>query len=419
MARPTARGWGLLVVTACAYLAARIIGTWELYLLSSAFAAALLVSWLLVQLTAREVMIERTLSPARPSAGDALRLRFRVNNGSRLPGLQVTVREATGDLGDGDGDVQIESLPSRGYRVAVAGPWAARRGVHRLPALRVDAEDPLGLVCATRTLDPAAEFTVYPRLVELPSFVVLADVGRWRERGRRGLPTLGGAELRGIRPHYPGEPLSRVDWKATARTGALMLREMDDPASGDITVALDGAESHVVGVAPDNNFELAVQAAGSIAAYALRAGRSVSLLLQDDAWRSLRLSPHGDGRHRLLDSLARARPRRESDLSSSLQSRLAGRAPDAARTPVVTLVVLAMDERLARSIARLRETGRRVAVIYVDGRSFAAGPASTDDRVALLKLESAGVSCLTLRRGDDLRRILSPRPVENQRIVVT
>ena len=44
--------------------------------------------------------------------------------------------------------------------------------------------------------------------------------------GRRRLPTLDASEFRGIRPHEPGEPLNRVDWKSTAKTGSLMLREI-------------------------------------------------------------------------------------------------------------------------------------------------------------------------------------------------
>ena len=411
MARPTFRGWGLVIVTAGAYLAARILGTWELYLLSLAFLAALLVSWFLVQLTARDLTVERTLTPERPAAGDSIRLTLRAENGSRLPGLQVTVHGAAGDLGEKDGELQIESLPSRGPRIATAGPWVARRGVHRLPPLRVDAEDPLGLVRARRTFGAAVEVTVYPHLVDLTSCVLFADLGRRPERGRRGLPALGGAEFRGIRPHHPGEPLSRVDWKATARTGALMLREMDDPASGDVTIALDGAASHLVGEPPDTNFELAVQAAGSVAACALRAGRGVSLLLQDDGWVAARLSPHSDGLQRLLERLARARTHRASELTLSLQALLASRA-SLGRMQVLTLIVLAVDERLARSVAAIRETGRRVAVIHVDGGSFAAAAQDTASQAALLALASSGVSCLTLRRDDDLRTALSPWPAE-------
>ena len=207
-----------------------------------------------------------------------------------------------------------------------------------------------------------------------------------------------------------------MDWKATARTGTLMLREMDDLASGDMTIALDGAASHLVGEPPETNFELAVQAAGSVAACALRAGRGVSLLLQDDGWSTARLSPHADGLQRLLETLARAKTHRTSELAPSLQALLASRAP-LGRTQVLTLIVLAVDDRLARSVAAIRETGRRVAVIHVDGGSFAAGAQDTASQASLLSLATSGVSCLTLRRDDDLRTALSPWPAEQGALV--
>ena len=48
MPRPTGRGYALLALAAVTYLAARLVGTWELYLLAFAFFAVVLLSWLLV-----------------------------------------------------------------------------------------------------------------------------------------------------------------------------------------------------------------------------------------------------------------------------------------------------------------------------------------------------------------------------------
>ena len=93
MARPTARGLALLGIVVGTYVAARVVGTWELYLLSFAFLAALLVSWLMVLATGRKLEAGRSLIPARPTAGDDMVLSFRVKNGSLLPGLQGTRRE--------------------------------------------------------------------------------------------------------------------------------------------------------------------------------------------------------------------------------------------------------------------------------------------------------------------------------------
>jgi uncharacterized protein (DUF58 family) len=411
VARPTARGLALLGTVLGTYVAARIVGTWELYLVSFAFLAALLVSYLLVLTGGRRLEAGRSLIPARPTAGDDLVLSFRVKNGSLLPGLQVTFGHAAGDLSASDEEVAFESLGPRSERVAGTWPQPARRGIHHLPALVADAEDPLGLIRTRRRLGGPLVVTVYPRLVDLHSCALLADIGARGEHGRRGPVTLGASEFRGIRPHYPGEPLSHVDWKSTAKTGALMLREMDDPTSGDVTLLLDGTASRVVGQPPQTNYELAVQATGSVADFALRAGRAVNLLFHENQWRQARLSPDAKGRRQLLETLAAAAADATTPLHFALR-RLGVNGGRPMRTQILTVTVLSLDEELAHALIALRREGVQISVISVLPGSFTSSaiPAGTpvgQGQGPLLSLASRGVLCLSLNRGDDLRSALS------------
>jgi uncharacterized protein (DUF58 family) len=48
-----------------------------------------------------------------------------------------------------------------------------------------------------------------------------------------------GAELHQLRHYAQGDPLSRIDWKATARTGALVTREYSEDQHLDVLVAID------------------------------------------------------------------------------------------------------------------------------------------------------------------------------------
>ena len=281
-----------------------------------------------------------------------------------------------------------------------------RRGVHRLPALIADAEDPLGLVRSRRTLGDPDELTVYPRLVELPTCALLAGSGKRRDLGRHGLLTLGASELRGIRPHNPGEPLSHVDWKATARTGLLMLREMEDPTSSDVAVLLDGAASYVVGEEPFTSYELAVEAAGAVADHALRGGHAVTLLRHEREWREAAMSPDVEGRRRLLEALARATPDARLRLGPALRALLrtsGGRRPWRA----LVVVALALDDDLVRALTGLRREGLDMSVAHVDPTSFTSAPDSTEDHALAMALLTAGIPCLTVARGVDLRASLS------------
>lgn len=431
MPRPTGRGAALLTVAGGVYLAARIVGTWELYLVAAAFAMTPLLSWLLVALTARKLDGTRTVTPERPTAGEPLVVAVRVRNGSILPGPQVSAPDASCGVSGGLGEFELESLGPRKERLVAPRPQAARRGVHRLPALNARAEDPLGLAYAQRRLGAPLELTVYPRLVPLSSCVLYPDMGVRPERGHRGPAVLGASEFRGVRPYNPGEPLSRIDWKSTAKTGSLMLRELDDPSSGGITLVLEASPDHLAGRPPDDNLEMAVDAAGSVADFALRAGRSVTLVLPQHEWQRTRLTPSADGHARLLESLARVTPQEGVRLGPSLNA-LLGSGRRRRRAQVLTVVVLGLDRELVQALLALRDEGAQVSVVHVDGRSFAAATARAGDaplpRLAAerrtgdeaepvartrdelsLALAAAGVRSLTLRRGDDLRSALSLR----------
>jgi uncharacterized protein (DUF58 family) len=379
------------------------------------------VSWLLVLTAGGRLTASRTLIPREPIAGDNLVVTFRVTNGSQLPGLQVTLPDATGDLGAHGETIEFASLGSLQERAVASRAQPARRGVHRLPALWVQTEDPLGLVRTRRRLGEPLDITVCPKLTDLRSCALFADLGVRRGLGRRGVVS-GASEFRGIRPHLPGEPLSRIDWKSTAKTGNLMLREMDDPTSGDITVVLDATAALVVGEAPQDNFELAVQATGSVADFVLGAGRAVNLLVHDDHERPTRLLPGFDGHRELLDALAKVTPKARAPLPAALR-RLRSNGGPLARTQTLALVALSLDRELARALIALHRDGLRVSVIYVVAGSFdAASPSLSaarspaaesaasrpaDEPGLLVALAAAGVLCLTLRRDDDLRTALS------------
>jgi uncharacterized protein (DUF58 family) len=454
--RPTGRGFGVLGLAAGTYLAGRVVGTWELYLLAFGLLALVVVAWLLVATTGRRVHVTRSLTPTRPVAGDEPEYEVAVKNLSFLPGPQLTLRTPSAGLMADDLEAELESIRPRGERILRARMGRVNRGIHTLPAPEAVAEDPLGVVSTMRRVGAPLTVTVYPRVAFLRSSVLHPELGLRQDwAGHRGLLTPGASEFRGIRPHQPGEPLSHIDWKSTAKTGVLMLREMEEPAGADITLVLDGTADHVIGEAPDTNFELAVRAAGSIADYALRAGRGVSLVCHERMRRQVRLTADGGGRRVLLETLAETRADATVPLAQALRRLLTDRLSPL-RAQTLTVFGLTIDPQMARALISLREDGVRLSFVCVPGTTFAAtsagGPllpflparevrgatptgtakgsalpnaasphagdstrARTADlavetRALLLSLSSAGVRCLTLGQGDDLTRTLSAWP---------
>lgn len=437
MPRPTVRGYALLGLALATYIAGRVVGTWELYLFAFAFLAAVVLSWLSVVATGRRIKVTRTLTPERPVAGDEPEVAFSLRNASLLPGPGLTIRSAFAEMGPTDIVLEVEGLAPRGETLVTTHTERVNRGVHVLPAVTVMAEDHLGIAKAVRKATPSLTVTVFPHIAHLDSCALYPELGLKHDwSGYRGSPAFGAAEFRGVRPHQPGEPLSRIDWKSTAKTGVLMLREMEDPAGADVTVLLDGTARELVGEAPSSNFELAVRAAGSIADFVLRANHGVTLLCHERDWRQVRLTPDGGGRRALLQALAETQPNAPGPLLNALRH-LRTDGPHLLHVQGVTVISLSLNHQLVRALVGLHEDGVRLSFVYVPGGP--PGTESTDgvstllpflpprdagteqadvrprqleslseeERSALLALSSSGISCLTLNQHDDLTRSLS------------
>ncbi len=423
MIRPTARGVTLLAVAVSAYGAARVLGTWELYLIALAFAAMTGVAWGTVIACSGRLEVHRSVHPEQPIDGDLLEMSFRVRSGRWLPGLRITLSGATGRLMDRAADpVVIEGLGLKADRAVIAGPWPANRGIYHLPAFTALVEDALGLVRIHRAAGEPLRITVVPRLQDLATCAVCAEGGTRHLGGRRRLPARDAGEFRGVRPHVPGESLDRIDWKSTAKTGQLMLREMEADADDDLTVLLSGTGGGDAGGAPDLPFETAVRVAGSMSAFMLQTGHAVSLLLPERDWRPIRLTPKSSSTRRLLAVLAEAESSDPGRLGRSLQAIIGGRAQ--ARRCILVLVVLRLDLDLVHALLQLRGEGIPVSVVHIRGDEDGASGLHTargDEAHAVSDgdlgraLNAAGVRYVSLDHDADLRAALAVGPVSRRR----
>ena len=293
---------------------------------------------------------------------------FRLDQAPPLPGLQVRCCRVAGDLGEGDEELEFDATGLR-RTLAAAGPWTARRGVRHLPPMVAEMDDPLGVAHARRLLGRRGSSWCTRASWPCRRASLFGGDGRRREASRRGLPAGGASEFRGIRPHAPGEPLDHIDWKATAKWGTYAARA-GGPGQRRGHRGARGPAGQVLGDEPDTNYELAVQATGALAGYALRAGRQVTLLLGDRDWRRTRLAPGAAGQQQLLERLARSEPQQSLRLGPSLRPLLAGAG--GGRDGLVVLVVLTLDRELVRAVAAQRREGLALAVVHVDGESFAS-----------------------------------------------
>jgi uncharacterized protein (DUF58 family) len=112
------------------------------------------------------------------------------------------------------------------------------RGVHDTVTLDIASAAPFAVQWWTRRLRLPLPSTLHvaPRRgrPRPPSTSPQEDVGEVRDQPRTdmGLP-------RGARPYVPGDSRRVVHWRATAHAGKLMVRELEHPSAGPVTVTVD------------------------------------------------------------------------------------------------------------------------------------------------------------------------------------
>jgi len=120
-----------------------------------------------------------------------------------------------------------------------------RLGPQVWPALPARVLGPLRLAWWTCALHPEQ------RLIVAPDALRTGVRPRGLAGGARPRRLAGaGAELHQLRDYAQGDPLARIDWKATARAGTLVTREFSEDQHLDVLVAIDAGRFSRVRAGP-------------------------------------------------------------------------------------------------------------------------------------------------------------------------
>jgi uncharacterized protein (DUF58 family) len=161
------------------------------------------------------------------------------------------------------------------YRVRVGA-----RGVHRLGPMRIHVVDRYGMVHRVRSIGGRDEILVSPAVVPLDPVVLGgASVGS----GSGHLGALGAATDDVIpREYRPGDEVRRIDWKASARTGGLMVRSEESPWRSAVTIVLDMRDTDHRGHEPASSIDAALSLVASVGCLALQSGWDLTVRTTDD-----------------------------------------------------------------------------------------------------------------------------------------
>ncbi len=160
------------------------------------------------------------------------------------------------------------------------------------------------------------DVTVIPRIrsiMRLNHARVATKISRYRDH----MADIGGGanEFRELRPYVTGDPLNRINWKATARGSRSdnlpLVNEQDPEAQKSVWIFLDIADYMDVGTPLSNPLEHTLEASGSLAQYYLTRGSTLGAFAYNSlTGRGELLSPDSGGKQfqRLVRMLSRLKP---------------------------------------------------------------------------------------------------------------
>jgi uncharacterized protein (DUF58 family) len=285
----------------------------------------------------------RTLTPARLPRGETADVLLEVTNtDARQGGLWVLNEQIPAELGRPPRFV-IDRLPRGGTATLTYRIHGERRGRHALGPLRLRLVDPFGLVERSAVGTDTATLLVVPRVRPLGAGGPAGGHGGGGEGSRRTIAAHGEDDV-STREYRYGDDLRKVHWRATARTGELMVRLEERPWRAQATLLLDTrarahllagrhAPVHLVGPdgdddPPTDSLEWLMEAAASIGTALAQRGALLRAVTD-----SGELTP-ASGRGRLspedlLDRLAGVGPSRLPSLGGGVEvvCRAAGDGP--------------------------------------------------------------------------------------------
>jgi uncharacterized protein (DUF58 family) len=333
-----------------------------LYLVLSALLATMFVSWAPSRLNLSRVGVSVRF-PNHIFAGESATFDLTVTNRSRLlPAFSLTVAMSEGGAGawassktkEGATNptelVYLPIVPARASASARIERGFPKRGAYPIRGFIVHSRFPFGFIEQRRRLEANGEIVVYPAPLPLDEFghALPPLLGRVESRAKGS-----GSDLYAIRRYLSSDHRRQIDWKATAKTSQVMVREFTRDDDWRVTIVFDAWVEEESTSTPEfaEKFERGVTLAASLISHFIRAGVETRLITvpTPDSITGGNDSGFGMGNahsYKMFYQLARIAPATEADV---------GRDRRAAQSDDLFLIVIGSASRASHLNARAAE----------------------------------------------------------------
>ncbi len=329
------------------------------------------------------VRYERVFGARRVFSGETVDLSLHVTNEKLLPLSWLTVDDRWSMALPLEGAVLFHSPTDQmgHFRCAFAVRWferirrrhrlrCTRRGFYPFGPAQLRSGDLFGLFRRTERRDELDWLIVYPQVLPLealgfpPKQPFGETKANWRifEDPSRAV---------GVRDHRPEDGFRHIHWKATARKQDLQVKVYEPTTSHNLVIFLNVATfaKQWQGTIP-SLLERAISVAASIVQHAIEARYVVGLVANGSIPHSdqpIKVLPSRspDQLSRLLEALAAV----TSFASSSIEALLLSESPRLPWGATLVVVSAIVTDDLLATLVRLREVGRRVVLVSLEGAS--------------------------------------------------
>ena len=258
--------------------------------LCCAFAVIYLARQAYSRLWRRDLDAEITFSDPAVYAGETVTLEEVITNRKHLPlpRLEVSFRIPKGlEFLDAENTVlsdyvykrDVFSLRSmemikRRYRVS-----CTQRGRYQVSQLRLRSQSFFGKTDELSVGSPQPQFLVYAGRTDVSGADRLCDQLLGEQESRRSLyedPFL----FNGIRNYQPSDPMKRINWKAMARTGGLMVNTFASVQAVSFMIYLDISDEKII--KEDELVEEGIRAAAVLIRRQISLSQQTGLVINSD-----------------------------------------------------------------------------------------------------------------------------------------
>jgi uncharacterized protein (DUF58 family) len=424
-----ARARVIFILLALSVLSALITGRDLFFNLTYMWGGLILISFIWSRLALRGIEVERIPWTNRAQVGQYFIERFQLSNRSRFPKLWVETRDLSDLLGYRVTTVSVwlgfrgqtevgahrsvtvtTGLPAHQVREWTIRTFCTQRGRFQLGPMTVGSSDPFGLFPVRKQIPSWQHIVVLPVTAPIRAFPLpsgrLPGGDALRQRTHQITPNAST-----VRDYVPGDSLSRIHWKSTARRRQLMVKEFELDPLAEIWIILDAdkgvlfqrpplADEQVVGVGetfklPPSTFEYSVAVAASLAMHFLERDRSTGLVSYGQTRHVSQPETGNAQQFRLLESLAVV----EAEGVHPLEDILKIESPRIPQGATVILISSSGSEQMLTGVRQLMHAGRLPILVMVDPASFGATWEISGLAESARKI---GASVRVVRYGDSL-----------------